>query len=52
MAGRSVIFQTAVAVVRRDSGFSQVELAQVRVRFRALSELEIEVYLRAETPYD
>lgn len=52
MAGRSVIFQTAVAVVCHDRGFAQVDLAQVRVRFRALSEGEIEAYLRAETPYD
>jgi len=52
MAGRPVVFQTAVAVVRRDSGFAQVDLAQVRVMFRPLSEHEIESYLRAETPYD
>ena len=52
MRGRTVVFQTAVAVVCRDSGFSQVELAPVRVRFRALSDAEIEAYLRAETPYD
>jgi septum formation protein len=52
MAGRPVIFQTAVAVVRRDRGFAQVDLAQVRVLFRPLSDAEIEAYLRAETPYD
>jgi septum formation protein len=52
MAGRSVIFQTAVAVVRRDRGFSQVALAQVLVRFRPLTDAEIEAYLRAEMPYD
>jgi septum formation protein len=52
MSGRSVIFQTAVAVVCHDSGFAQVDLAQVRVKFRPLSEEEIEAYLRAETPYD
>jgi septum formation protein len=52
MAGRHVIFQTAVAVVRRDRDFAQVELAQVRVLFRQLSDAEIDAYLRAETPYD
>lgn len=52
MRGRTVIFQTAVAVVCRDAGFEQVELAPVRVHFRELSDVEIESYLRAETPYD
>jgi septum formation protein len=52
MSGRSVIFQTAVAVVCRDSGFAQVDLAQVRVKFRSLGNEEIEAYLRAEMPYD
>ena len=52
MRGRIVVFQTAVAVVCRDSGFSQVELAAVRVRFRNLSDAQIEAYLHAETPYD
>lgn len=52
MRGRTVIFQTAVAVVCLESGFEQVELAPVRVRFRELTDAEIETYLRAETPYD
>lgn len=52
MRGRTVVFQTAVAVVCQDSGFEQVELAPVRVRFHALSEAEIEAYLHAEQPYD
>lgn len=52
MRGRTVIFQTAVAVVCQDSGFEQVDLAPVRVRFRDLSDAEIETYLQAETPYD
>ena len=45
-------FQTAVAVVCLDSGFSALELAVVRVRFRETSDAEIEAYLRAEQPYD
>ncbi len=52
MRGRTVVFQTAVAVVCRETGFEQVELASVRVRFRELGDDEIEHYLRAETPYD
>ncbi len=52
MRGQTVMFQTAVAVVCRDSGFEQVALAPVRVRFRDLSDGEIENYLRAEQPYD
>jgi septum formation protein len=52
MRGRSVVFHTAVAVVCAESGFEQVELAPVRVKFRELSDAEIESYLRAEQPYD
>ena len=52
MRGRTVVFQTAVAVVCQETGFEQVELAPVRVRFRDLRDDEIENYLRAETPYD
>jgi septum formation protein len=52
MRGRIVVFQTAVAVVCLDSGFEQWDIAPVRVRFRDLSDDEIEAYLRAETPYD
>lgn len=52
MAGQTVIFQTAVAVVCAATGFEQVDLAPVEVRFRALHSDEIERYLRAEQPYD
>jgi len=52
MSGKTVIFQTAVAVVCQDSKFAQMDLAQVKVKFRVLSALEIESYLQAETPYD
>jgi len=52
MSGQTVVFQTAVAVVCAATGFEQVELAPVEVRFRALSDEEIERYLRAEQPYD
>jgi septum formation protein len=52
MSGRSIVFQTAVAVVRPATGYARVELAAVRVGFRHLSEAEIEHYLRLEQPYD
>ena len=52
MRGKVVVFQTAVAVVCQESGFSQMDLAQVKVTFRDLSDTQIEAYLRAETPYD
>jgi len=52
MRGQTVIFQTAVAVACLETGFLQMDLAQVNVKFRELSDNEIETYLRAETPYD
>lgn len=52
MRGRTVVFQTAVTVACLASGFEQSDLAAVRVRFRDLSDAEIENYLRAEQPYD
>ena len=52
MSGRSVVFHTAVAVVRPATGFERVDLAPVTVRFRTLDDREIEAYLRAEQPYD
>ena len=52
MRGHTVVFHTAVAVVCHASGFAQTDLAPVRVRFRELSDAEIERYLRAEQPYD
>ena len=52
MRGHSVVFQTAVAVACAATGFEQVDLAPVEVRFRDLSDAEIERYLRAEEPYD
>lgn len=52
MSGHSVVFQTALAVVCQETGFEQVDLAAVSVRFRALSDAEIERYLHAEQPYD
>ena len=52
MRGRSIVFQTAVAVVRASTGYVGTALAPVTVRFRDLSDAEIEHYLRTEQPYD
>ena len=52
MRGQTVVFQTAVAVVCAAMGFEQVDLAPVEVKFRDLSDAEIERYLRTEQPYD
>ena len=52
MRGKTVIFQTAVAIVCLQSGFCQQALAPVKVCFRALDDDEIENYLRIEQPYD
>ena len=52
MRGQTVVFQTAVAVVCLETGFEQRSLASVRVRFRHLTNDEIENYLQIEKPYD
>ena len=52
MSGQRVVFQTALAVVRQDTGFEAVDLAAVSVTFRTLSDAEIETYLRLDQPYD
>ena len=52
MRGKTIVFQTAVAVVCLETGFAQMDLAQVKVKFRQVTDLEIEAYLQAETPYD
>jgi len=52
MRGQAVTFHTAVAVVCQTTGFAQTELATVTVRFRALTDSEIDRYLHIEQPYD
>ena len=52
LSGKVVVFQTAIAVVCRATGFSEQALAPVEVTFRTLSDTEIENYLQAEQPYD
>ena len=52
MRGKTVIFQTALSVVCIASGYERTDLAAVKVKFRDLSDAEIESYLRAEEHYD
>ena len=52
MRGKTVIFQTAVAVVCAQTNYEQHDLAPVKVTFRNLTDAEIEHYLLAEQPYD
>jgi septum formation protein len=52
MRGKAVVFQTAVAVVCRARQYEATALVPVTVRFRTLSDDEIEHYLRTEQPYD
>jgi septum formation protein len=63
MSGQVVVFQTALAVVvstaetsesraRDEFPFEQSELAAVTVRFRSLTDEDIETYLRLDQPYD
>ena len=52
MSGRTIIFHTAVAVVRPASGYTGTRLVPVSVTFRDLHDAEIEAYLLAEQPYD
>lgn len=50
MRGRTVIFQTALCVYNSASGRSQVRAVPTEVRFRDLSDAEIERYVDKEQP--
>jgi septum formation protein len=52
LSGRTVVFETALAVVCAADGFEAAERVPVRVRFRPLADAEIEQYLDLEQPYD
>jgi len=52
MRGRSVVFHTAVAVLRNDRAFAGAACVPVTVKVRHLADAEIEHYLRTEQPYD
>jgi len=52
MQGRTVVFHTALAVVRRCDGRERVECVDTEVRFRRLPAQALDAYLRIEQPYD
>lgn len=53
MRGHTVVFHTAVAVVRPATQFSRVESSLVHVTFRAdISDAELDRYLHLDQPYD
>jgi septum formation protein len=51
-SGRSVRFFTALALYNSKSAAVQAEVVETQVRFRPLSQAEIERYLQAEPAYD
>ena len=52
MRGREVLFHSALCLFDSRSGDAQTLDVITTVRFRSLSDTELESYLRAETPYD
>ena len=52
MRGKEVIFHTALCLWDGRSGTAQVEDIQTLVKFRDLSDAELDAYLRIEQPYD
>jgi septum formation protein len=51
-SGREIVFYTALCLLNAASGGLQTTLATNQVKFRSLSDAEIERYLRMEQPYD
>ena len=51
-SGKSVSFLTAIALVNTASGRTQTKLVPTEVKFRRMSDHEIERYLQAEPAYD
>lgn len=52
LSGQRVVFHTALSVVRADIEYERSLLAPVTVRFRHLSDAEIDRYLELEQPFD
>lgn len=51
-SGRELVFHTSMAVVRLRDRFERQVTVDTRVRFRVLTDAEIEAYLHAEAAYD
>ncbi|HRK38412.1 MAG TPA: Maf family nucleotide pyrophosphatase [Burkholderiaceae bacterium] len=52
MSGQRVVFHTALAVLCKQTNHAAVDIAEITVQFRSLTDAEIEFYLRQEQPYD
>jgi len=52
LAGRTIVFHTAVALVDAETDRCETRVVDVRSTFRALSPAAIEHYLARERPYD
>src|SRR5574340_128283 len=52
MRGKCVVFHTALCLLNSRSGRSQLRAVPVTVRFRPLSDAQIERYLAREQPYN
>ena len=51
-SGQALVFHTSMAVMRTRDRFQRTITVDTRIRFRVLTEQEIEAYLQAEKPYD
>ena len=49
--GKSVIFHTGLCVLQSSSGFSEIDDIVFQVKFRNLSDRQLNHYLNVETPY-
>jgi septum formation protein len=52
LSGRTALFHTAVTVACTVSNFEQSAMTTVRVRYRTLSDQDINRYLHLDQPYD
>lgn len=51
-SGRELVFSTGLALVRRSPSLTLCTTEHFKVRFRVLTEEQIECYLRADEPFD
>ncbi len=51
MRGNTVIFHTALSLLDTQTGHAESEVVETRVKFRHLSDQQIERYLHKEQPY-
>lgn len=51
-SGREMSFHTALCLLNASTGVAQQTRVDAQVRYRTLTDDEIERYLRADTPYD